>query len=166
MAFKRPSSARPSRATSTSAVTPEVALLVQRPWIDHILNGDKIWEMRSTNCLRRGRIALACSGTGLLLGEVDVVDAKLVACKDEGGALVAAGGHEDFLMLPQNLPKHRLAVDDVRALDYPRWWAWVLSNPKWYREPVPYVHPLGAVNWVKLADTNVEKAPKKRPRRN
>ena len=64
------------------------------------LNGEKVWELRNGRC-RRGRIALACAGTGLLYGEVDLLDCILVARTDAGCMLVAARRHEDFLMLPR-----------------------------------------------------------------
>ena len=64
-------------------------------------NGEKVWELRNGRCHRRGRIALACAGTALLYGEVDLLDCILVARTDAGCMLVAAGSHEDFSMLPR-----------------------------------------------------------------
>ncbi|CAE7247616.1 PIF1 [Symbiodinium sp. CCMP2592] len=137
-------------ADPETADLPDVALLIKEPWITRILDGGKIWEMRSSRCLRRGRIALACSGTGLLYGEVDVLDCLAVGALDAGGTLVANGRHTDFMMLPQNMAKHGLTVADIQAFNYQRWWAWVLGSPRWYEEPKPYSHPVGAVKWVKL----------------
>ena len=153
-------------ANAASAALPDVALLVQEPWITRILDGNKIWEMRGYRCSRRDRIALACSGTGLLYGEVDIVDCLRVGCLDAGGTLVANGRHEDFMMLPQNLPKHGLSITDVPAFGYKQWWAWVLSSPRRYDEPIPYNHRRGAVNWVKLHSTSSvedQDPPLKRP---
>lgn len=130
---------------------PEVALLVRQPWVSMILDGQKIWEMRGDACHRRGRVALACAGTGLLYGEANLIDCRLVACRDAGGTLVAAGRHEDFPLLPNNLDKHGLTPADFQAFDYRRWWAWVMDDPRWYPKPVPYIHPRGAVRWVRLA---------------
>ena len=132
----------------------------------HILDGNKTWEMRGYRCSRRDRIALACSGTGLLYGEVDIVDCLRVGGLDAGGTLVANGRHEDFMMLPQNLPKHGLSINNVRAFGYKQWWAWVLSSPRRYDEPIPYNHRRGAVNWVKLHSTPAvedQEPPLKRP---
>ncbi|WP_281975144.1 hypothetical protein [Halobacillus litoralis] len=39
-------------------------LLVQAPWIDLLLAGSKIWEIRGSNTKKRGRIGLIKSGSG------------------------------------------------------------------------------------------------------
>ncbi len=49
-------------------------LIIKQPWIDLILDGEKPWEIRGRATTIRGTIALIKSGTGLVLGLVDVVD--------------------------------------------------------------------------------------------
>jgi hypothetical protein len=39
-------------------------LLIREPYIDWILNGPKIWEIRGSRTTKRGRIGLIQSGTG------------------------------------------------------------------------------------------------------
>eukprot|EP00438_Fugacium_kawagutii_P036359 Skav221513 [mRNA] locus=scaffold5053:53540:55329:+ [translate_table: standard] len=51
-----------------------VALLLRPPWAQLVVAGEKVWELRSTAVHRRGRIAIAESGSGILLGEVTIVD--------------------------------------------------------------------------------------------
>lgn len=36
-------------------------------------------------------------------------------------------------------------------------WAWVLENAIRYDTPIPYEHPQGAVIWVSLRNTKVER---------
>lgn len=51
----------------------ERALIVRQPWIEKILSGEKTWEMRSKRTLVRGRIGLIEQGTGLIVGECDLI---------------------------------------------------------------------------------------------
>ena len=47
----------------------ERALIIQKPWVDLILDNIKIWEMRSTKTNVRGKIGLIEAGSGLIVGE-------------------------------------------------------------------------------------------------
>lgn len=51
-------------------------LVIKQPWIDYILSGNKIWEIRSTNTNIRGKIELIQSGSGLVVGSCEIVDSK------------------------------------------------------------------------------------------
>lgn len=107
------------------------ALIVAKPWIDLILSGDKPWEMRSRMTDIRGRIGLIEKGSGLIIGEVDVVNS------------FPAG----LSLLKDKIHKHQ--VDDFSLLE--KWnVAWVLENPKRFNKPIPYKHPKGAVVWVRV----------------
>ena len=109
------------------------ALIVRQPWIDMILKGEKVWEMRSKPTKITGRIGLIEQGTGLIVGEV-----TLERCGRELTNLVTAKATTVF---------HK--VDDLGLLK--KWrYPWVLSNPRRYVSPVPYSHPKGAVTWVKI----------------
>ena len=44
------------------------ALLIKQPWIDLILDGKKMWELRGSNTRIREEIALVESGTGTVVG--------------------------------------------------------------------------------------------------
>lgn len=38
-------------------------LIIRKPWIDYILDGTKVWELRSTRTKIRGEIGLIEAGT-------------------------------------------------------------------------------------------------------
>jgi hypothetical protein len=71
------------------------------------------------------------SCTGLIVGEVD-----LIGCSDF-----------PISKNPSFIEYHK--VMDLSLID--RWkYAWILSKPKRYKEPIPYKHPKGAVIWVNI----------------
>lgn len=108
------------------------ALIIKQPWIDLILSGEKTWEMRSRPTNIRGRIGLIEQGTGLIVGEAELVD-----CKESVTSFDI--GYCDW--------KHR--IYDLDLLE--KWHIpWELQNAKRYEEPIPYKHPRGAVVWVNL----------------
>jgi hypothetical protein len=112
----------------------ERALIVRKEWLDKILDGVKVWEMRSTPTKIRGRIGLIEAGTGLIVGECELVD-----------SLIALRPHETDCDMHFN----RHQVDDSALLE--KWChPWVLESAKRYDKPIPYDHPKGAVIWVKL----------------
>lgn len=57
-------------------------LIIQSPWIDFILNGEKVWEIRGNNTNIRGKIYLIKSGTKKIYGTVDLIDTKLLTYED------------------------------------------------------------------------------------
>lgn len=107
-------------------------LIIKDPWITKILNGDKVWEIRGSNTKQRGIISLIKSGTGLILGTVELVNTHRLAKLD--------------LYLHYN--NHQIPNYD--EIDYHHIWAWEMAHPHWYETPVPYKHPQGAVIWVNL----------------
>ena len=110
----------------------ERALIIQKPWVDLILDNIKIWEMRSTKTNVRGKIGLIEAGSGLIVGE-----AILAGCGEPLDNFNIGHGH------------HLHKVDDFSLLE--KWrYPWILSSAKRYEEPIPYQHPRGAVIWVKL----------------
>ena len=108
------------------------ALVIKKPWIDYILDGKKIWEIRGTKTKIRGRIALIQSGSGLVVGECDLVDC-------------VALGEKTYR---QNQKLH--CIENVEQLPYKKVYAWVIANAVRYLEPKPYQHPRGAIVWVNL----------------
>lgn len=111
-------------------------LIIKKYWLDKIFDEGKIWEMRTSKTKISGRIGLIESGSGLIVGEVD-----LLGCLDSP--------------IPANdryLRNHK--VEDIELLK--KWkYAWILSNAKRYDKPIPYKHPKGAVIWVNLNTENV-----------
>ena len=108
------------------------ALIIKKPWIDYILSGKKIWEIRGSNTKIRGRIALIQSGSGLVVGECDLIDSIAL---DENA-------------YKQNKKFH--CIENTNELPYKKTYAWVLTNAIRYNEPKPYKHPNGAIIWVNL----------------
>lgn len=116
----------------------ERALIVRQPWIGKILNLEKSWEMRSTKTKIRGRIGLIEAGTGLIVGEANLVD-----CHDQ-----------PISRINKVFGIHLHQVKDQSLLD--KWcYAWVLKEVKKYKYPIPYNHPKGAVIWVDLRKQNI-----------
>jgi hypothetical protein len=106
-------------------------LIIKKVWLDKIFDEGKRWEMRATRTNITGRIGLIESGTGLIVGE-----AELIGCADR-----PVPKHKDLIKY------HK--IEDLDLLD--KWkWAWFISNAKRYDKPIPYNHPQGAVIWVNL----------------
>ena len=86
---------------------PDRALVLKPNWIEEILAGRKLWELRGENLHLRGIVALASKGE--LFGEVTIEHAMLVGIRDAEGTLLApAGNEQNFLALPANMDKHRV----------------------------------------------------------
>ena len=113
------------------------ALIIDSPWIDYILDGSKTWEMRTRATKLRGRIGLIRKGSGLIVGEVTLVDSLPAQPREQ---LLATTSY------------HRMAPADIRSGAVARWRCpWVLKDVKRYIKPIPYEHPQGAVIWVDLS---------------
>jgi len=112
----------------------ERALIVREPWVNQILDGFKIWELRSKPTKVRGTIGIIEQGTGLIVGQVDLID-SLKPFKDEEQMRYTHSLH---------------CVDDIELVK--KWrYTWKLENAKRYEKPIPYKHPKGAVTWVRIA---------------
>jgi hypothetical protein len=114
----------------------ERALVVKGEWLERIFDNGKVWEMRSTSTSIRGRIGLIESGSGLVVGEVSIID-------------VLGPMPNDHLLY--HTDKHQIQINDVGTWRY----AWVLKNPIRYGKPIRYKHPRGAVVWVKLGQNRI-----------
>ena len=106
-------------------------LIVRQPWLDLILSGQKIYEMRSRQTKIRGEIGLIQAGSGLVMGTC-----KLVNCS----FLTPAQAKEcrEF---------HQIRDDELLAKYR---YAWHLKDARRFHEPRYYEHPRGAVVWVNL----------------
>lgn len=115
----------------------ERCLLVRDPHASSILNGDKHWEIRGSATKVRGRVGIAKSGTGLIFGSVEVVGSIPVTIDD--------------LTTSPNLPPSEHEMFRAGRMKYPRPNAWILKDAVVFDEPMPFVHPQGAVIWVDLS---------------
>lgn len=108
------------------------ALIIKQPWIDYILEGKKIWEIRGSKTNIRGEIELIQSGSGLVVGKCEMVDCIEL----------------DLQTYQQSSYRHCIKNTDV--LPYKRTYAWVITSAKKYDTPRKYKHPNGAIIWVNL----------------
>lgn len=108
------------------------ALIVKKLWIDYILDGNKVWEIRGSNTKIRGEIELIQSGTGLVVGKCNLIDCI-----------------ELFLQEYQK-SKDKHCIYNVEKLPYKKTFAWVINDAQRYPTPRKYKHPKGAIIWVNL----------------
>jgi hypothetical protein len=119
-------------------------LLIRDPYATQILNGEKHWEIRGRATQIRGTIVIIKSGTGCAFGTANL--------KRVLGPLSL-----DDLGRSPELPAPEREEFAREGLPYPRTYAYVLDNPRWFETPVPYQHPSGAVTWVRLPELNLER---------
>ena len=109
--------------------------LILRPvWLDRILAGTKTWKIRGTNTAIRGSIGLIASGSGTIIGLVDLIGIELLT----PAAYIAGSTY------------HAIPCRADQPLPYPQTWAWHVARPWRFPTPIPYHHPQGAVRWVRL----------------
>ena len=107
-------------------------LIIKQPWSDLILDGVKSWEIRGSNTNVRGEIAIIQSGTKTVVGVPELIGSRRLALEEY---LASEAFH---------------CIRSQGDLPYPNTFAWVLDNPRRLSQPVPYVHPRGAIIWVNL----------------
>ena len=122
------------------------AVPIRAPYVDWILDGHKVWEIRSRATKIRGLVGLIKSKSLTVVGICRIVDVisplTLKAIRENAQTKM----HE--------------APGDCR--DCEGAYAWVLEDVRRLDTPVPYHHPSGAVIWVKLDEktaARVAKAP-------
>lgn len=120
--------------TTLDFTLPEAGLLIRTPFVDWILDGLKVWEMRTKRTTRRGRIGLIRAKSGLVVGEANLVEVI---------------GPLTYGQLVKNAKKMNEVASDVTPPDVPTF-AWVLEDARRYESPVPYTHRSGAVIWARL----------------
>ena len=114
----------------------EKALIVDEPWITKIMNGTKIWEMRSTSAKQRGWIGLIKKGSGHVVGVARMIGAD--------------GPLSDQRMI-DNADKHHIPSNIFLTGKFAKHrHAWIMSSAVRLHRPVHYVHKSGAVIWVAL----------------
>lgn len=113
-------------------------LIIDTPWIDHILEGRKDWEMRSQATSVRGWIGLIRKGSGQVVAIARLVDCGKTLTPDE---MVA------------NETRHRIPERMIRSGEVAKWCVpWKLADIRPLETPVPYEHKSGAVIWVTLSE--------------
>ena len=109
----------------------EKGLIIKKEWLDKIFDEGKVWEMRTTRTKNIGLIHLIESGTGMVVGEVEITGCFEISEEEK----------------ISKVEKHH--VSDPSLLT--KWkFAWQLKNAKKYKKPIPYNHKVGAVIWVNL----------------
>lgn len=114
---------------------PAYGLVVRQPWAGLIAAGQKTWEIRGRRTNIRGWIAVIAQGTGSIVG----------VCR-----LTSVVGPLCLAQYQESSGAHCTPQDDLARLPYQRTYAWCLEDAR----PVPgipYVHPRGAITWVRLA---------------
>ncbi|NBN77690.1 hypothetical protein GWI72_05340 [Microvirga tunisiensis] len=113
-------------------------LVIRDPWIEHILQGRKDWEMRAQKTSTRGWFGLIRQGSGTVVGLARLVDCGPALTLDE---MIAAHDH------------HCISEAEIRSGKVARWVIpWKLEDVRKLDRPVPYEHKNGAVTWVKFSD--------------
>jgi hypothetical protein len=109
-------------------------LLIKKQYLDLILDGSKVWELRSRNTSRRGVICLIESGSGLIRGLADLSSTIKL----------------DKTTYDDNYELHQIGIpyEDCRWNKY----AWEFDSVEVLDHPIAYQHPQGAVIWVNLSD--------------
>lgn len=101
-----------------------------------LVEGAKVWELRTTSTKVRGRIGIAAKGSGSFIGAVDLVGVHGPYSPDEASA------HE---------AQHRVPRKQIEQYSGPKGlYAWEVTAAHRFNTPVPYTHPQGAVIWVRL----------------
>jgi hypothetical protein len=117
-------------------MTIKSGLLIRPQWIELILRGQKIWEMRSRRTHIRGKIGLIRQGSGLVLGTASLIDCRPALTRDDYMR------YRDKHAIPESM------LDEVMAK---RWvFPWVLSDVRPLPKPVPYLHGSGPVTFISL----------------
>ncbi|WP_368407062.1 ASCH domain-containing protein [Asticcacaulis currens] len=134
--------------------------MIRQPYVTYILTGRKKWELRGTATHVRGRIGLIASGSGTILGECIVEDCIGPL---EFSQLFASPflSTEERLELKADHQVPYLQKDGIRSKTY----AWVVTEPRLYRIPIPYRHPSGAITFVDLTKPGVVECSEASPSR-
>lgn len=109
-------------------------LIIADPWIGHILDGRKDWEMRSQATSIRGWFGLIRKGSGHVVGLASLVDCGKALTPSE---MIA------------NINHHQIPEDMIRRGEVAKWVIpWKLADIISLERPLPYQHKSGAVTWV------------------
>nr|WP_274600804.1 ASCH domain-containing protein [Ectothiorhodospira shaposhnikovii] len=111
-------------------------MIIADPWIGHILDGTKTWEMRSASVSHRGWFGLIRKGTGAVYGVARLTDVGAPLSLEE---------------MVSTYERHRIPERQIRSGEVAKWnIPWKLEDVRRLASPVPYRHRNGAVTWVEL----------------
>tara|TARA_R110002072_G_scaffold302794_1_gene488770 strand:+ start:6602 stop:7258 length:657 start_codon:yes stop_codon:yes gene_type:complete len=113
----------------------EQGIIIDEPWIEKILTGEKTWEMRSKRTPKRGTIALIKKGTKTVVGIAELYGCDGPLSKDE---------------LRNTMDRHRIPERMFNHSSYKWFCAWKLRNVHKLKNPVSYEHKKGSTVWVNL----------------
>jgi hypothetical protein len=128
---------------------PERALLVREPYVSLLLTRRKRWELRGLPTKIRGRIGLIRSGSGLIVGECEIVDCVGPLNLETLKRTSNLTNNERLEIAAEGLPY--VHKDRVSSKTF----AWVIERPIIYRTPLHYKHPSGAIIFVNLTKPGV-----------
>lgn len=109
-------------------------LIIREPWIEMILSGQKIWEMRSKRLRKRGPVALIKAGSGLVVGVANLIDGL---------------DRQTLGDMASNFDRHRVPKDMYERADFNWFYPWVLADVRRLRTPIAYQHQ-GGVQFTTL----------------
>ena len=113
-------------------------LIIADPWIEHILEGRKDWEMRARPTAHRGWFGLIRKGSEQVLGLARLVDCAAALSSSE---MIASYDH------------HRIPERMIRSGEVSKWVVpWKLADVRVLDRPIPYAHKNDAVTWVTFSD--------------
>ena len=130
---------------------PRSVLIVRKPFSDYLVDGTNIWELHGQRTLKRERMSIVEQGSGLLVGDVDLLACRRIARTDDSGTWVAAEKPELF---PWNVAKN--CVQGRSQLGQPgrkELFAWVVERPHRYQWPKPAKRS-SQVTWITLPETS------------
>ena len=129
-----------SQQSSTPKMNAPISGLIIRPEpLEKILDGRKMWEMRSDGKAKREIVALIEKGGKRILGVARIVDVR--------GPLSEQTMRDTFSM--HGIDSSRLLDPSVQKLRF----AWVLADIKRFDSPVPFEPRSGPVRFVTLNDS-------------
>lgn len=114
--------------------SPKKGLIIKKRWLDLILSGQKVWEIRGSNTKNTGLIGLIESGSGKIVGTAELIATRTLTLEEYQQA-------KNYHCIPEEL---------TRTAPYKNIYAWELKNAVQFEQPIPYTHPQGAVIWVNL----------------
>ena len=118
---------------------PEVGdpiLVVQEPWLTHLLSGRKTLELRGSPCRKPVDtiVYLSASGSGAIAGSV-----RFVGCP----------GPCDRAAIDARFDEHCVTCDVLDALKYTKVYGWRFADAMRAPSPIPYAVKPGAIIWRK-----------------
>ena len=117
-------------------------LIVRDPYASQLLNGEKIWEIRGRSTQIRGPVVIVKQGTGKAYGIANLV--RVLGPLDL-----------DDLVASREVPSVERDELQRNGLPYRKTFAYVFTSPRWFKNPMPYLHPNGAVTWVRLPNLDL-----------